>query len=82
MANHRRRHACDHAIKLDAPDPSWYNGPPNSVSETVFDETDQEEWILRDWTGLDDEREHERERRRPTRVRVCYVVQRIPGKAS
>jgi hypothetical protein len=27
------------AIKLDAPDPSWYNGPPFAVAEIVFDET-------------------------------------------
>jgi hypothetical protein len=31
------------AIKLDRPDdPSWYNGPPYAVCETVFDEYDLE----------------------------------------
>ena len=41
------------AIKLDHDDdPSWYNGPPYAVAETVFDEYDleavtltQEEWV-------------------------------------
>jgi|CXWL01.1.fsa_nt_gi hypothetical protein len=28
------------AIALDAPDDSWYNGPPYGVSEIVFDEYD------------------------------------------
>jgi len=28
------------AIALDAPDESWYNGPPYAVSEIVFDEYD------------------------------------------
>ena len=39
------------AIKLDGADPSWYNGPPYGVAETVFDEDDlegvalsEEEW--------------------------------------
>lgn len=30
------------AIALDAPDESWYNGPPYAVSEVVFDEYDFE----------------------------------------
>ena len=30
------------AIKLDAPDPSWYAGPPYAVAELVIDEYDQE----------------------------------------
>jgi hypothetical protein len=30
------------AIALDAPDASWYNGPPYGVSEIVFDEYDFE----------------------------------------
>jgi hypothetical protein len=31
------------AIALDHDDdPSWYNGPPYAVAETVFDEYDQE----------------------------------------
>ena len=30
------------AIRLDACDSSWYNGPPYSVSESVFDENDVE----------------------------------------
>jgi len=30
------------AIKLDASDSSWYNGPPYAVSESVFDEYDME----------------------------------------
>ena len=30
------------AIHLDAPDPSWYNGPPFAVAEVVFDEYDVE----------------------------------------
>ena len=30
------------AIKLDAADESWYNGPPYAVAEAVFDEYDQE----------------------------------------
>jgi hypothetical protein len=29
------------AIKLDAPDGSWYVGPPFAIEETVFDENDQ-----------------------------------------
>ncbi|MBF0340277.1 MAG: hypothetical protein HQL95_04860 [Magnetococcales bacterium] len=40
------------AIKLDQDDPSWYNGPPYSVAEAVFDEHDleavalsMEEWL-------------------------------------
>jgi hypothetical protein len=28
------------AIKLDAPDDSWYNGPPYAVVEHVIDEYD------------------------------------------
>ncbi len=28
------------AIKLDAPDDSWYNGPPYAVAEMVIDEYD------------------------------------------
>lgn len=28
------------AIKLDAPDPSWYDGPPYAVAEHVIDEYD------------------------------------------
>ena len=28
------------AIRLDAADASWYNGPPYAVAETVFDEDD------------------------------------------
>lgn len=28
------------AIKLDAPNASWYIGPPFAVEETVFDEND------------------------------------------
>ena len=30
------------AIRLDAPDASWYNGPPYAVAETVLDENDLE----------------------------------------
>jgi hypothetical protein len=30
------------AIKLDAPDASWYNGPPYAVAEHVIDEDDRE----------------------------------------
>jgi hypothetical protein len=30
------------AIRLDAPDPSWYDGPPYAVAESVFDEDDLE----------------------------------------
>ncbi len=34
------------AIRLDAPDASWYNGPPYAVAEIVFDEYDLEGcWI-------------------------------------
>jgi hypothetical protein len=29
------------AIKLDAPDESWYVGPPFAIEESVFDENDQ-----------------------------------------
>lgn len=29
------------AIKLDQSDPSWYNGPPYAVPESVLDEDDQ-----------------------------------------
>ena len=28
------------AIKLDKDDPSWYNGPPYAVAESVMDEYD------------------------------------------
>lgn len=28
------------AMQLNAPDPSWYNGPPFAVTEVVFDEND------------------------------------------
>lgn len=28
------------AIRLNAPDDSWYNGPPYAVLESVFDEYD------------------------------------------
>lgn len=28
------------AIRLDAPDISWYNGPPYAVAECVLDEND------------------------------------------
>jgi hypothetical protein len=28
------------AIKLEAPDESWYNGPPYAVAESVLDEDD------------------------------------------
>jgi hypothetical protein len=28
------------AIKLDAPDASWYNGPPYAVAEHCLDEND------------------------------------------
>jgi len=28
------------AIKLDAPDDTWYSGPPFAVEECVFDEKD------------------------------------------
>jgi hypothetical protein len=28
------------AILLDAPNPSWYHGPPYAITETVFDEYD------------------------------------------
>ncbi len=28
------------AIQLDAPDPSWYQGPPYAVVESVLDEND------------------------------------------
>ena len=39
------------AIKLDAPDASWYAGPPFAVAESVFDESDQEGCSLdpHDW---------------------------------
>ncbi len=30
------------AIKLEAPDPSWFNGPPYAVAEHCLDEDDQE----------------------------------------
>ena len=30
------------AIKLDAPDASWYDGPPYKVAEICFDEYDFE----------------------------------------
>jgi len=30
------------AIRLDQDDPTWYNGPPYAVAETVFDEDDLE----------------------------------------
>lgn len=30
------------AIRLAAPDVSWYNGPPYAVAEVVFDEYDLE----------------------------------------
>jgi hypothetical protein len=30
------------AIKLDAPDTSWHDGPPYAITETVFDEYDLE----------------------------------------
>ena len=30
------------AIRLDAPDESWYHGPPYAVAESVFDENDLE----------------------------------------
>ena len=30
------------AIRLNAPDASWYNGPPYAVLESVFDEYDFE----------------------------------------
>jgi hypothetical protein len=30
------------AIRLDAADESWYNGPPYAVAECVFDEDDLE----------------------------------------
>ena len=30
------------AIRLDAPDASWYTGPPYAVAECVFDEDDLE----------------------------------------
>ena len=30
------------AIKLNAPDDSWYSGPPYAVAETVIDEHDIE----------------------------------------
>lgn len=35
------------AIKLDAPDNSWYNGPPYAVNEIALDEYD-----LKDCTQL------------------------------
>jgi hypothetical protein len=28
------------AIRLDAPDPSWYQAPPYAVAESVLDEND------------------------------------------
>jgi hypothetical protein len=28
------------AVKLDAPDESWYAGPPYAIAEHVFDEND------------------------------------------
>lgn len=28
------------AIRVESLDPSWYNGPPYAVVETVFDEND------------------------------------------
>ena len=30
------------AIRLDAPDDSWYHGPPYAVAESVFDENNLE----------------------------------------
>jgi hypothetical protein len=37
------------AIRLDTCDSSWHNGPPYSVSESVFDEYDVEGcWIAAD----------------------------------
>jgi hypothetical protein len=30
------------AIKLDAPDSNWYNGPPYAVAEYCIDENDME----------------------------------------
>lgn len=30
------------AIKLEAPDPSWFNGPPYAVAEACLDEYDIE----------------------------------------
>jgi hypothetical protein len=30
------------AIKLDAPDETWYSGPPYAICECVFDESDLE----------------------------------------
>lgn len=30
------------AIKLEAPDPSWFNGPPYAVAESCLDEYDIE----------------------------------------
>lgn len=33
------------AIRLDAPDSSWYHGPPYSVAESVFDEYDLRELL-------------------------------------
>ena len=30
------------AIRLDAPDDSWYHGPPYAVAESVLDENDLE----------------------------------------
>lgn len=34
------------AIKLDAPEESWYAGPPYGVAEIVFDEDDMEACAL------------------------------------
>ena len=30
------------AIKLEAPDPSWFNGPPYAVAEYCLDENDMD----------------------------------------
>ena len=34
------------AIRLNAPDNSWYHGPPYAVAEWVFDENDSEDCSL------------------------------------
>lgn len=43
------------AIKLVAPDASWYAGPPFAVAEYVFDEYDQEGCSLdpHEWNDVD-----------------------------
>jgi hypothetical protein len=44
------------AIKLDAPDENWYNGPPYAVREEAFDEYDMEGCSLEPDADAGDER--------------------------